>query len=105
VDTSVTYEVTGDDHPVTQSTTSAVNKTAVFDIATEGAASEQVLLRPLPLAGSGYQADHWECRSRNVVITNPGKVSQAVPGNPAQGVNVLVAANEALACVMYVVPA
>lgn len=104
VDTSVTYEVTGVDHPVTQSTTSAVNKTAVFDIATQGAGSEQVLLRPLPLAGSGYQADHWECRSRNVVITNPAKVSQAVSGNPAQGVNVVVAANEALACVLYVVP-
>jgi hypothetical protein len=100
----VTYEVSGADHPLTESTTSAVAKTGVFDIATDGAAEEQVLLRPRPLTGSGYNPSRWECRSRNVVVTDPDKVS-ANGATAADGINVVVSANEALSCILYVVPA
>ena len=101
----VTYEVSGDDHPLTESSTSAVSKTAVFDISTENGSSAEVLLRPRTLDGTGYTADDWTCRTRNVEITDPGKVSDADPAAGAiAGVNVTVAANEAVSCILFVVP-
>jgi hypothetical protein len=99
----VTYEVSGADQPLIESSTSAVAKNAVFDIATEGAAQEQVLLRPRPLTGTGYDAHRWECRSRNAIVTDPAKV-WANGAAALDGINVVVSANEALSCIMYVVP-
>ena len=102
---SVTYEVSGDDHPLTESTTSAVSKTAVFDISTDNGTSSDVLLKPRTLDGTGYTAADWTCRSRNVEITDPGKVSEADPGAGAiGGLNVTVGANEAVSCILFVVP-
>lgn len=101
----VKYEVSGVDHPLTESSTSAVSKTAVFDISTDNGSSAEVLLRPATLAGTGYAADDWTCRTRNVEITDPGKVSEADPTAGAiAGLNVTVAANEAVSCILFVVP-
>ncbi len=102
---AVTYEVSGTDRPLTESTTSAVSKTAVFDISTEGGTTAEVLLQPRTLDGTGYTAHDWICRSRNVEITDPAKLSEADPGAGAiGGVNITVAANEAVSCILLVVP-
>lgn len=103
---SVTYEVTGDGRPLVESTTSAVSKTAVFDISTDGSVTSDVLLKPRTLDGSGFSAQTWTCRSRNVEITDPARVSLADPSAGAiGGVNVSVRANEAMSCILFVVPA
>ena len=101
---TVTYEVTGDDRPLTESSTSAVSKTAVFDISAGGGASADVLLKPRTLDGTGYVADDWVCRSRNVEISDPARVDAAGPA-ALDGLNLTVQANEAMACVLFVVPA
>lgn len=99
---SVTYEVTGEGRPMTESTTSAVSKTAVFDISTDGAASD-VRLKPRSLSGTGHEAHSWTCRTRNVEITDPAKLSPVEP-DVAAGVDLTIQANEAVSCIMFVVP-
>ena len=102
---TVTYEVSSDDRPLTESSTSAVSKTAVFDISTDGGATSEVQLKPRSLAGTGFQAHSWTCRSRNVEITDPAKLSLADPGaGPIAGIDITVAANEAVSCIMFVTP-
>lgn len=100
---SVTYEITGDSVPLTESTTSAVSKTAVFDISTEGSSDVEVLLRPRSLDVAGYTAVGWECRLRNVVVNDPAKVSQ-VSGDPSEGLELSISTNEALSCILLVQP-
>jgi hypothetical protein len=102
---TVTYEVTGADRPLIESSTSAVSKTAVFDISAAGGASTDILLKPRTLDGSGFTADHWTCRSRNVEITDPDKVAEANPAVGAvEGIELSVEANEAVSCILFVVP-
>ncbi|MCB0967832.1 MAG: prepilin-type N-terminal cleavage/methylation domain-containing protein [Ilumatobacter sp.] len=102
---TVGYEASGEHLPLTESQTSSVNKTAAFDISTEGGASIDILLKPRTLDGTGYRADGWTCRSKNVEITDPSKMSIHDAGEgPAGGIDLNVAANEAVACVLWVVP-
>lgn len=102
---AVTYEISGADRSVAESTTSAINKSAVFDIATGDRARAKVLLQPRTLEGTGFVADRWACRSRNVEITDPARMSEADPGTGSiGGVNVTVGANEAVSCVLFVEP-
>ena len=102
---TVGYEVSGENLPLTESSTSAVNKSAPFDISTDGGASADILLKPRTLDGTGYRADGWTCRSKNVEITDPSKMSlHDGSAGPAGGIDLTVAANEAVACVLWVVP-
>ena len=102
---TVGYEVSGDDLPLTEASTSAVNKSAAFDISTNGGAGVDILLKPRNLDGTGYAADGWTCRSKNVEITDPSKMSLHDPGaGAAGGIDLTVEANEAVACVLWVVP-
>ncbi len=104
VSATVTYEVTGDGLPLVESSTSAVSKSAVFDIATESATDTTVLLKPRTFENTGYTPVSWQCRSKNVVVTDPAKVD-TVSGDPADGLDITISANEALSCVLLVQPA
>lgn len=102
---SVTYEVTGLDRPVTESTTSAVSKSAVFDISADGGTSADILLQPRSLDGTGFDADDWTCRSKNVEITDPTKLSlHDSSAGAIGGIDLTVEANEAVSCILWVVP-
>lgn len=102
---TVTYEVSGEGRPVTESSTSAVSKTAVFDISTEDGTSSDVALRPRTLAGTGFDAHSWTCRSKNVAITDPAKLSLTDAGaGPIAGIDITVEANQAVSCILFVVP-
>ena len=102
---TVGYEVSAANMPVTESSTSAVNKAAAFDIATDGGTSVDILLKPRPLDGVGYRADGWTCRSKNVEISDPNKMSlhDAAEG-PAGGIDLTVDANEVVSCIFWVMP-
>ena len=104
VSPTITYEVTGVDVALTESSTSAVSKTAVFDIATESALDTTVLLKPRSFEGTGFEPTGWQCRLRNVPVTDPSKVDP-VSADPLDGINLTISANEALACVLLVQPA
>lgn len=102
---TVGYEVSAENMPLTEASTSAVNKSAPFDISTDGGASVDILLKPRSLDGTGYRADGWTCRTKNVEITDPSKMSLHDAGaGAAGGIDLTVAANEAVACVLWVVP-
>ncbi len=102
---TVGYEVSAEDMPLTEASTSAVNKSAAFDISTDGGASVEILLKPRSLDGTGYRADGWTCRTKNVEITDSSKMSLHDAGEGAAGgIDLTVAANEAVACVLWVVP-
>ena len=102
---TVGYEVSAENLPLTEASTSAVNKSAAFDISTDGGASVDILLKPRTLDGTGYRADGWTCRSKNVEITDASKMSlHDGSEGPAGGIDLTVDANEAVACVLWVVP-
>ena len=102
---TVGFEVSAVDLPVTGGSTSAVNPSVAFDIASVGGASVDILLKPRPLDAVGYRADGWTCRSKNVEITDPSKMSlRDSAEGPGGGIDLTVAANEAITCILWVAP-
>jgi hypothetical protein len=97
---TVQYQVSGASIDTTVSSTSAVSKSAVFDIVTDGGAAVDVQLRPTSLAGTGFEATSWECRSRNLPIGSPKMTSAG--STVEEGVNLTVEANEAVSCILWV---
>ncbi|MEQ8436457.1 MAG: prepilin-type N-terminal cleavage/methylation domain-containing protein [Ilumatobacter fluminis] len=97
---TVQYQVSGDTIDTTVSSTSAVSKSAVFDIADGGGTAVDIELKPTSLAATDFEASHWECRSRNVAIGAPKLTSAGATAE--DGVNLTVEANEAVSCILWV---
>ncbi len=98
-DAAVTYTVGSE-----QATTTRINKAVTFDIPLAGSPSTIVQLVPEPLGGTGYVATGWSCRSGGADLTL-GSDYSLITAAPADGVNVTVTANAAVACTMSVGPA
>ena len=97
----VTYEVDG-----VQSKTSRVAKTGTWDIDLGTSASATVDLIPTPgaLDGSGFVADHWQCRAKGTTIGSD-PYPTIVVGDVLSGVSIPVSAAAAVSCTLFVRPA
>lgn len=91
----VTYELGG-----TTVVTSLVSRAAAFDIESPGGTAVDVVVRPQGLEQAGYTATGWSCKLKGLPL-EPTRYSQ-VSANPADGIRVNVAPNEAISCVMVV---
>lgn len=92
-DVDVTYRVGSE-----QSSTSSVRKAAVFDVTTENGAATTVRLIP-EIETPGWTAADWNCWAKGVDL---GAGYGDVSADPADGVDVTVAANAAVSCTMTV---
>ena len=95
---NVTYESNGE-----TVTTSLINRAATFDVTVPGGAEIETIVTPQSFETTGYAADSWSCKSKGATISpGPDTWSLVDPGDPAEGINVTVAANEAVACILTV---
>ena len=60
-------------------------------------------MTPQSFETTGYSPASWSCKTKGAAISpGPDTWSLVDPGDPAQGINVRVAANEAVACILTV---
>jgi len=95
-DASVTYRVGTE-----EVTTSRVVKSGTFQVDLAGVPSTSVELIPQPLTGTGYTAQSWTCRAGGAELT-AGTDFSLISGSAADGINVTVRANAAIACTLSV---
>jgi hypothetical protein len=98
-DADVTYQV--GDKTVT---TTRIPKAGTFDIPLNGIPSDDVVLLPQSLTGTGYTAQGWTCRSGGTDLVAGTDYSLVVPGDPMAGIEVTVSANAAVSCTLRVSP-
>jgi prepilin-type N-terminal cleavage/methylation domain-containing protein len=89
----VTYEVAG-----RTATTSVISRAVAFDITTPSGGAVNTRITPLPLDASGYVAKSWACTSKG----NPHPTTLVDPVDPVAGLDLTIAANEAVACTLTV---
>jgi hypothetical protein len=99
----VTYEAfVGDAAQAQTATTSQISRAAAIDMTFPPSSTQVVtVLKPRDLSVAGYSAQSWSCSLRGQPL-DPSKWSLTVPGDPAEGITVTVAANEAVSCTMTV---
>lgn len=98
-DADVTYQV--GDKTVT---TTRIAKAGTFDIPLNGIPSDDVVLLPQSLTGTGYTAQGWTCRAGGADLVVGTDYSLVVPGDPMAGIEVTVSANAAVSCTLRVSP-